>query len=52
MTDTKYIMVRTEVLCPNCMKKKVLQETADRAYCDNCGQGYIKPENTNVLKFE
>lgn len=52
MEGKTYIMVRTEVLCPNCMKKKVLQETATRAYCDGCGQGYVKAENSNSLKFE
>lgn len=49
---TKYIMKRTEILCPNCMDKKVIQETETRAYCDECGQGYIKNQNSNSLKFE
>jgi ribosomal protein S27AE len=49
---SEYIMKRTEVLCPNCMKKNVLQETKIRAYCDECGQGYEKDVDSNVLTFE
>lgn len=50
--DTPYIMIRTEILCPNCLKKKVIQETPSRAYCDNCGQRYIKLLNSNSLRYE
>ena len=50
--EATYIMKRTEILCPNCMKKKVLQETENRAYCDECGQGYVKNKDSNSLKFE
>jgi len=46
-----YIMQRTEVLCPNCMKKKVIQETSSTAYCDECGQQYNKQQDSNTLRF-
>lgn len=46
-----YVMKRTEVLCPNCFKKKLIQETAHHAYCDECGQEYLKEQNSNALKF-
>jgi NADH pyrophosphatase NudC (nudix superfamily) len=46
----KLIMTRTEILCPNCMKKKVMQETETKCYCDNCGQQYILTA-PNRLKF-
>ena len=47
-----YIIKRTEVPCPNCMKKRVIQESEDRAYCDGCGQGYVKKTNSNSLRYE
>jgi len=52
MEDKVYIMKRTEIPCPNCMKKKVLQETATEAYCDDCGQRYNKKVDDNVLIFQ
>tara|TARA_R110000751_G_scaffold121224_1_gene221795 strand:+ start:315 stop:476 length:162 start_codon:yes stop_codon:yes gene_type:complete len=49
--DKIYIMKRTEIPCPNCMKKKVIQETKSEAYCDECGQQYNKELNSNILSF-
>ena len=37
---SEYIMKRTEILCPNCLRKKLIHEKAKDLYCDNCGQGY------------
>ena len=36
-------MTRTEILCPECMKKKLLVESKDSkdAYCDNCGTEFV-----------
>lgn len=51
MSDKVYIMKRTEIPCPNCMKRKVIQETATTAYCDECGQNYDKKVNENSLMF-
>jgi Zn finger protein HypA/HybF involved in hydrogenase expression len=48
----EYIMKRTEVPCPNCFTKKVIQETKTKAYCDGCGQRYDKLVDSNTLKFE
>jgi ribosomal protein L37AE/L43A len=45
-----YVMKRTEILCPNCMKRKVLQETATKCYCDGCGQQYLLT-GPNQLKY-
>lgn len=42
---------RTEILCPNCFKGKVLEDKRDgQVWCDRCGQEYIK--NGNTLKFK
>ena len=49
---SELIMKRTEVMCPNCMSKNVIQETKDSAYCDGCGTQYHKQENSNSLKFK
>ena len=51
MSEETYIMKRTEIPCPNCMKKKILQETATKAYCDGCGQKYNKEVNSNSVSF-
>ena len=51
MSEETYIMKRTEIPCPNCMKKKILQETATKAYCDECGQKYNKEVNSNSVSF-
>ena len=47
----KYIMKRTEILCPNCFNKKVIEETKDNAYCDGCGQEYLITSK-NQLTFK
>jgi len=52
MNETEeLIMKRTEILCPECMKKKVLQETKTKCYCDNCGTRFILIA-PNTLKYE
>lgn len=40
MSEETYIMKRTEIPCPNCGKRKVTQESATIAICDECGQRY------------
>jgi hypothetical protein len=45
-----YIMKRIEIICPDCMKKKVIQETADKCFCDNSGQIYQLAGN-NTLRY-
>jgi ribosomal protein L37AE/L43A len=47
-----YIMQRTEVLCINCLKRKLIQETAHVAYCDGCGQYYNKERNSNSYTYQ
>ena len=48
MEETKkYIMIRTTILCPNCFKKKLIEETKDNLYCDECGTEFLLvSENT------
>lgn len=44
-------MKRTNILCPNCFKGKLLQENEKSCYCDRCGQGFIKT-GENTVKFK
>jgi len=37
----KYIMRRTTILCPDCMKGKLIHEKEKDLYCDQCGMQYI-----------
>lgn len=40
-------MKRSHTLCPECMKKKLLDEGNKGMYCDECGTRFIKvAENT------
>jgi hypothetical protein len=46
-------MTRTEILCPECMKKKLLTTTDDntnenRTWCDECGTDFILTSPTSV----
>lgn len=34
-------MTRTDILCPECLKAKILTETYQEAYCDSCQEQYI-----------
>jgi hypothetical protein len=43
-------MVRTTILCPECMKKKLL-EHHDEIYCDECGTQFIKV-GKNTVKYK
>lgn len=44
-------MIRTEILCPECMKKKLLTEDNKKAYCDECGTKFIIIA-PNTVKYE
>lgn len=42
-------MKRIEILCPNCLKKKLLHdEQTKETYCDGCGQEFIRTSETSV----
>jgi uncharacterized protein (DUF983 family) len=43
--------MRTDILCPECMKKKLLQFGNEDPYCDNCGTEFIKV-NENTVKYK
>lgn len=44
-------MKRSEILCPECFKKKLLLETEKDAYCDGCGtQFHVIGKNTVKYK--
>jgi hypothetical protein len=46
-------MTRTEILCPQCLKKKLLKESETDAYCDECGTAFnIVGPNTVKFKSE
>lgn len=53
--DVNVSCVRTDILCPNCMKKKLMEYKSDdgkyEVWCDECGQGYIKT-GTNSVRFK
>ena len=34
-------MTRTDILCPECLKAKIMTETYHEAFCDECGEQYI-----------
>ena len=40
VTNTQ-IMKRTEILCPECFKKKLLTSNGKDAHCDECGKEFI-----------
>ncbi|MFW5962436.1 MAG: hypothetical protein ACOCQR_02365 [bacterium] len=49
-------MHRTEILCPECFKKKLLTEDPEgkkgsEAYCDNCGTEFIV-QGKNTVKYK
>ena len=44
-------MERTHILCPECFKKKLLEETKVDLYCDGCGTKFtLVGENTVKYK--
>lgn len=50
---SEYIMKRTDILCPNCFKGKLIHEKAKEAYCDQCGQQFVfTDENNRVIKYK
>jgi len=44
-------MKRTEILCPNCMKGKVLTSNDVNAHCDQCGEQFILT-GANSLRYK
>lgn len=38
---SKYIMKRTKILCPECLKGKLIHEKDNDLYCDRCGTKFI-----------
>ena len=44
-------MIRTEILCPECMKKKLLTADNKHAHCDECGTKFIITA-PNTVKYE
>jgi hypothetical protein len=46
--------VRTDILCPNCLKKKLMEFKSDNEqeiWCDECGQEYIRT-GPNSVRFK
>ena len=41
-------MKRTEILCPNCFKAKLLTSDDKNAHCDNCGTEFTMTSPTSV----
>jgi ribosomal protein S27AE len=42
---------RTPILCPNCMKKKLMANNGNEGWCDECGEEfYILGEKTVRFK--
>lgn len=39
--DSHKVMIRTEILCPDCMKGKLLTDDFKDAYCNTCGEEFI-----------
>lgn len=35
------IMKRTDILCIECLKKKLIHEKGADLYCDNCGTEFV-----------
>lgn len=31
---------KTDVLCPNCLKNRLIKTDVKKAFCDRCGQNY------------
>jgi uncharacterized protein (DUF983 family) len=46
------MVVRSEILCPNCFKGKLLKDKNDnQVWCDRCGQEY-EEVGENTVKFK
>ena len=40
---------RTEILCPNCFKKKLMEDTNDNTlWCDECGTHFVRSGGNSV----
>ena len=49
----KYIMKRTEILCPECFKKKLILERGKEMYCDGCGTEFVlTDEKTKTFSYK
>jgi hypothetical protein len=50
--DVNVSCVRTDILCPNCMKKRLMEYRSDdgghEIWCDECGQEYVHTGNNSV----
>ena len=50
---SEYIMKRVEILCPECMKKKLIHEKGNDLYCDNCGtEFYYTNKDKKSIKYK
>lgn len=46
-------MKRTEILCPECLKGKLLHEKDKDLYCDKCGTEFILVnEETRTVRYK
>lgn len=49
----KFIMKRTNILCPECFKKKLIHERGIDLYCDNCGTKFeFTNEEFKIFKYK
>lgn len=49
----KYIMKRTDILCPECFKKKLIHEKGADLYCDGCGTEFeYTSEELRTFKYK
>jgi hypothetical protein len=51
-TEPVFRVHRTEMLCPNCLGKMLIQESPTEAYCDACGQYFYKKEGELIAKYK
>lgn len=50
--EEKYIMERTRILCPECMKKTLIHEKGNNLYCDECGTEFVFTDRkTKTFKY-
>ena len=51
-TTMSYAIHRTNMPCPNCMRKKLIQDSPATAYCDECGQQFHKDEKELQARYK
>ena len=50
---TNYIMKRTDILCPEYFKKKLIHEKDIDLYCDECGtEFYCTNEELETFRYK